>query len=50
MIELVGRIKRMVIENKRQMTAAPRANKAFNFQVNESTYVDKDDQCVVNVK
>jgi len=40
----------MVIENKRQMTAAPRANKAFNFQVNESTYVDKDDQCVVNVK
>jgi len=50
MIVLVGRIKRMVIDNKRQMTSAPRANKDFTFQVDESTHVDKDDQCVVNVR
>jgi len=50
MIELVGRIKQLAIDNKRPLTAVSKSNKSFNIHLNESTHIDKDLQCVVYVR
>jgi len=50
MIELVGRIKPVAIDIKRRMIAVSKSNKSFNIQLEESTHVDKDAQCVVYIR
>ena len=50
MIEFIGRMKHVVIDIERQMTAFSKTNKTSNIQLDESTDVDKDAQCTVCVR
>jgi len=40
----------VAIDIKQQMTAVSKPKKFFNIQLDESTHVDKDVQCVVCVR
>jgi DNA-binding FrmR family transcriptional regulator len=50
MKEFIESIKHQAKDIKRQIAAVSKANKSLNIQLDESTDVDKDAQCMVYVR
>ena len=47
--EFIGRTKHVAKDIKQQITAATKANKAYNIQLDESIHIVKNAQCTVYV-